>query len=234
MGKVKGAKTMRVLLVEDDRKAGSFIRKGLQEAGFSVEHANDGQDGLILALHQDFDTIILDISLPSLDGLSILQSLRNAGKKTPVIILSAKASVEDKVAGLRKGGDDYLTKPFSFNELLWRVQALMRRAGMQEPVTTLRLHDLEMDLPHRRVVRKGVVIELQPREFALLEHLLRNAGRVVSKTMIMEHVWNYNFDPETNVVESRMSRLRDKVDAPFDVPLIHTIRGVGYVLKAPA
>jgi two-component system OmpR family response regulator len=223
---------MRVLIV--DRKTASFIRKGLLESGFSVEHTADGHEGLTLALHNDYDTVILDLMLPSMSGLNVLQGMRNAGKQTPVLILSAKASVEDKVAGLRKGGDDYLTKPFSFNELLWRVQALIRRAGIQVPTTALKVHDLELDVLTRNVMRQGVSIELQPREFALLEHLMRNAGRVVSRTMIMEHVWNYNFDPETNVVESRMSRLRDKVDVPFSCPLIHTIRGVGYVIKAPA
>ena len=225
---------MRILLIEDDRKTASFIVKGLREAGFAVDHCGDGEDGRIQALHGDYDALVLDIMLPSIDGLTVLRSLRAAGNRTPVLILSAKDTVDDKVKGLRQGGDDYLTKPFAFSELLWRIQALVRRSGMHPLETRLRVHDLELDALSRRVRRQGRDLELQPREFALLEYLMRNAGRVVSRTMIIEHVWNYNFDPETNVVESRMSRLRAKVDAGFDRPLLHTIRGVGYVLKPPS
>lgn len=224
---------MRILLMEDDRKTASFIQKGLQQAGFAVEHAADGEDGRLLALHNEYDAIVLDLMLPSLDGLSVLHALRTAGRTTPVLILSARAAVDDKVRGLRAGGDDYLAKPFAFSELLWRIQALLRRAGMQAPATRLRVHDLDLDVLTRKVARGSRDLDLQPREFALLEYLMRNAGHVVSRTMIIEHVWNYHFDPETNVVESRMSRLRAKVDAEGEPPLIHTVRGVGYVLRAP-
>lgn len=224
---------MRILLIEDNGRTAALIAKGLKEAGFSVQHAADGEEGRLRALHEDFDIIILDLMLPSLDGFSILRALRAQGKHTPVLILSARSGLDDRVRGLRDGGDDYLTKPFAFTELLWRVQALLRRSSQQAPVSLLRVHDLELNILSHRVTRDGRTIDLQPREFALLEHLMRNAGRVVTRTMIIEHVWNYNFDPETNVVESRMSRLRSKVDADFSPPLIHTIRGVGYVLRAP-
>ncbi|MBN1669457.1 MAG: response regulator transcription factor [Kiritimatiellae bacterium] len=222
---------MRILLIEDDRKTASFIVRGLKEEGFAVAHAQDGEEGRLQALHEKFDAVVLDLMLPGLDGLSVLRSLREAGSSTPVLILSAKDSVDDRVRGLRAGGDDYLTKPFAFSELLWRVHALIRRAGVQPPLTRLSVADMEVDLLARTVRRAGRKVELQPGEFALLEYLARNAGRVVSRTMIMEHVWDYNFDPETNVVESRMSRLRAKIDAPFARALIHTIRGVGYVLR---
>lgn len=225
---------MKILLVEDDRKTAAFVAKGLKEAGFAVDHFTDGEDGRLQALHNDYDVLVLDLMLPSIDGLSILRSLRSTGRRTPVLILSAKDSVEDKVRGLREGGDDYLAKPFAFSELLWRIQALVRRSGMQPPATRLTVHDLELDTLTRRVVRQGKEIELQPREYALLEYLMRNAGRVVSKTMIIEHVWHYNFDPGTNVIESRVSRLRSKIDGGVAPPLIRTIRGVGYVLKPPA
>ncbi len=222
---------MRVLLVEDDRKIASFIVKGLKEAGYAVDHAVDGEHGLFLAINEPYDAAIVDIMLPGLDGLSVIERVRHSKVNLPVIILSAKRSVEDRVKGLRSGSDDYLTKPFAFSELLARLQALLRRAsGTAEP-TVLSLGDLSMNLLTREVTRGGENIELQPREFALLEYLLRNAGRVVSKTMIMEHVWDYNFDPQTNVVEARICRLRDKVDKNFGTKLIHTMRGVGYVLK---
>lgn len=222
---------MRVLLVEDDLKIASFILKGLKESGFAVDHAVDGNEGLYMALTEPYDTAIIDIMLPQLDGLSLIQDIRRQQINTPVIILSAKRSVDERVKGLQAGSDDYLTKPFAFSELLARVQALIRRAsGVSEP-TTLGVGDLLMNLLTRQVIRGGRKIDLQPREFALLEYLLRNAGRVVSKTMIMEHVWEYNFDPHTNVVEARICRLRDKIDKGFGTKLIHTIRGVGYVLK---
>jgi len=222
---------MRILLVEDDFKIASFIIKGLKAEGFAVDHASDGEDGLHLVLTEPYDTAVIDIMLPKLDGLLLIEKMRRENIKTPVIILSAKSAIEDRVKGLHAGGDDYLPKPFAFSELLARIQALIRRSsGASEPVS-LSVNDISMNLVTREVVREGRKIELQPLEFSLLEYLMRNAGRVVSKTMIMEHVWNYNFDPQTNVVESRIYRLRDKIDKDFSVKMIHTVRGVGYVLK---
>jgi two-component system OmpR family response regulator len=223
---------MRILLVEDDPKIASFIEKGLKAAGFAVDHATDGEEGLNMAMTEPYDTAIIDIMLPKLDGLSLIEKIRKERINTPVIILSARASIDDRVKGLQRGSDDYLTKPFSFSELLARIQALIRRAsGASEP-TRLKVGDISMNLLTREVIRSGKRIELQPLEFSLLEYLMRNADRVVSKTMIMEHVWDYNFDPQTNVVEARISRLRDKIDREFPTKLIHTVRGVGYVLKA--
>jgi two-component system OmpR family response regulator len=223
--------SMRILLVEDDLKIASFIVKGLRAMGYAVDHAIDGEEGLHLALTEPYDTAIIDIMLPKLDGLSLIGRIRKEKVNIPVIILSAKDSVDDRVKGLQTGGDDYLTKPFAFSELLARVQALIRRAsGLVEP-TRLIIGDLSMNLITREVERGGRKIELKPIEFSLLEYLIRSAGRVVSKTMIMEHVWDYNFDPQTNVVEARICRLRDKIDRDFDKKLIHTVRGVGYVLK---
>ncbi len=224
-------KPMRILLVEDDIKIASFILKGLKAAGFAVDHAVDGEQGLHLALTEPYDGAVVDLMLPKLDGLSLIEQLRREQVRTPVIILSAKVSIDDRVKGLYAGGDDYLTKPFAFAELLARIQALIRRAGGVAEPNRLTTGDLSIDLQTRKVFRKGVSIDLQPREFALLEYLMRNQGNVVSKTMIMEHVWDYNFDPQTNVVEARVCRLRDKIDKPFEEKLIHTIRGVGYVLK---
>ena len=222
---------MRILLIEDDKKMVAFVGKGLKQAGFTVETASDGQEGLYAATSASFDVIITDLMMPRMDGLTMIAELRKRKILTPTIILSAKSSVDDRIRGLQTGGDDYLPKPFSFSELLARIQALLRRASAAAESTRLDVGDLHMDLLSREVRRKGEAIELQPLEFALLEYLMRNAGRVVSKTMILEHVWDYNFDPQTNVVEARMSRLRDKIDRPFDRPLIHTLRGVGYVLK---
>jgi two-component system OmpR family response regulator len=222
---------MRILLVEDDLKIASFIIRGLKEAGFVVDHAPDGEEGLHTVLTEPYDAAIIDVMLPKLDGLSLIEDMRRQKINTPVIILSAKRSIDDRVKGLQTGSDDYLTKPFSFSELLARVQALIRRAsGASEP-TSLTVAELSMNLVTRDVIRGGKKIDLQPREFSLLEYLMRNAGRVVSKTMIMEHVWDYNFDPHTNVVEARICRLRDKIDKGFEVKLIQTIRGAGYVLK---
>jgi heavy metal response regulator len=223
---------MRILIVEDDRKIASFIVKGLKEAGFAVDLAPDGEDGLHLALTEPYDTCIIDIMLPKLDGLSLIEQMRNKSINTPVLILSAKHSVDDRVRGLQAGGDDYLVKPFAFSELLARVQALIRRVSTSTSPTTLVVGDLHMNLLTREVFRGGQRIELQPREFALLEYLMHNAGRAVSKTMTMEHVWDYNFDPQTNVVDVLVCRLRNKIDKGFDTKMIHTIRGVGYVLKA--
>ncbi len=222
---------MRILVVEDDIKIASFIVKGLRAAGYAVDHTLDGEDGLHMALTEPYDTAIIDIMLPKLDGLSLIERMRQEKIRTPVIILSAKASIDDRVKGLQTGGDDYLTKPFAFSELLARVQALIRRgSGLSEP-TRLTVGNLSMNLLTREVKRGDRKIELQPIEFSLLEYLMRSAGRIVSRTMIMEHVWNYNFDPQTNVVEARICRLRDKIDRDFDKKLIHTVRGVGYVLK---
>jgi two-component system OmpR family response regulator len=223
---------MRLLLVEDDPKIASFILKGLKAEGYAVDHAPDGQEGLHMAVTEPYDAAIIDVMLPKLDGLSVIERMRKDKVNTPVIILSAKGSVDDRVKGLQAGGDDYLPKPFAFSELLARVQALIRRgSGLSEP-TRLTVGDLTMNLLTREVTRGGRKIDLQRLEFSLLEYLMRNAGRVVSKTMIMEHVWDYNFDPQTNVVESRICRLRDKIDRGFDKKLIQTMRGVGYALKA--
>ena len=222
---------MRILLVEDDVKIASFIVKGLKAAGYAVDHAPDGEQGLHRVLTEPYDTAIIDIMLPKLDGLSLIGKMRKEKIATPVIILSAKGSIDDRVKGLQTGSDDYLTKPFAFSELLARIQALIRRAsGLSEP-TRLTVGDLTMNLLTREVRREERKIQLQPIEFSLLEYLMRSAGRVVSKVMIMEHVWDYNFDPQTNVVDVRISRLREKIDKEFDEKLIHTVRGVGYVLK---
>jgi DNA-binding response OmpR family regulator len=222
---------MRILLVEDDRTLAKFILKGLREENYAADHADNGQDGLHLALTESYDAAIVDIMLPGMDGLSLIQKMRRQQRQTPVIILSAKRSVDDRIRGLQTGSDDYLTKPFAISELLARLQALIRRSsGTVEP-TRLSVGSLDIDLLSREVTREGLAIELQPKEYALLVYLMRNAGRVVTKTMIIENVWNYNFDPETNVVEARISKLRDKIDKPFASPLIHTIRGAGYVVK---
>jgi two-component system OmpR family response regulator len=222
---------MRLLLIEDDLKIVSFVGKGLREAGFVVVHAADGPGGLQMALASTYDAAVIDIMLPGMDGLAIIEELRRRRIRLPVIILSAKRSVDERVQGLQAGGDDYLTKPFAFTELLARIHALIRRANNAPEPTGITVGDLHLDLLSRVVTRAGRKIDLQPREFCVLEYLARNAGRVVSKTMIMEHVWDYNFDPQTNVVESRICRLRDKIDKGFDTTLIHTVRGMGYVLK---
>ena len=223
---------MRLRLVEDDAKTASFVLKGLRESGYAVDHVSDGATGLHMALSEPYDAAIIDVMLPKLDGLTLIAELRRKNHKLPVIILSARGSTGDRVKGLETGSDDYLTKPFAFSELSARVQALLRRAsGISEP-TSLTVGELTINLLTRQAVRADNKVDLQPREFALLEYLMRNAGRVVSKTMIMEHVWDYNFDPHTNVVEACMCRLRDKVDKGFGAAkLIHTIRGVGYVIR---
>jgi two-component system OmpR family response regulator len=222
---------MRVLLVEDDSTIAEFVEKGLRESGFAVERAGDGRTGLQKALADIYDAAIVDVMLPQMDGLALIDTLRAKGVRMPVLILSAKRSVDDRVRGLQAGGDDYLTKPFAFAELLARVQALIRRAtGTAEP-TRLSAGDLTLDLLTRRIQRGSQSIELRPREFALLEYLMRNAGRVVSKTSILSHVWGYNFDPSTNVVDVLVSRLRDRIDKPFPTKLLNTVRGVGYVLR---
>jgi two-component system, OmpR family, response regulator len=230
---VKGRydRAVRVLLVEDDPTIAEFVERGLREAGFAVERAADGRTGFEKALAEPYDAAILDVMLPQMDGLTMIDALRGRGIRMPVLILSAKRSVDDRVRGLQAGGDDYLTKPFDFAELLARVQALIRRAtGASEP-TRLSAGDLSLDLLTRKVQRGGQPIDLRPREFALLEYLMRNAGRVVSKTSILSHVWGYNFDPNTNVVDVLVSRLRDRIDKPFSDKLLQTVRGVGYVLR---
>jgi len=223
---------VRALLVEDDETISEFVARGLREAGFAVDRAADGEAGLDAALHQSYDVAVVDVMLPKRDGLAVIDELRRRGITTPVLILSARRSVDDRVRGLQAGGDDYLTKPFAFAELLARVQALVRRATRTPEPTTLTFGDLVLDLLSRRVTRGGASIDLRPREFALLEYLMRNAGKVVSKTMILSHVWEYSFDPQTNIVDVLVSRLREKVDRPFEKKLLHTVRGVGYVLRA--
>ena len=223
---------MRILVVEDDRKIASFVIKGLKQSGFAADHAADGEAGLALAVSTPYDAAVVDIMLPKLDGLNLVHELRNRKINLPVLILSARASVDDRIKGLQSGGDDYLVKPFAFSELLARVQALIRRATRETEPSTLLVGDLTMNLITRKVKRGQQEMELQAREFSLLEYLMRNAGRVVSKTLILEHVWDYSFDPQTNVVDVVVCRLRNKIDRDFDKKLIHTLRGVGYVLKA--
>ena len=224
---------MRLLVVEDDKDVAGFVIKGLKEAGHVVEHADNGRDGLFIAASQEFDAIILDRMLPGgVDGLRVLETLRGQKNDTPVLFLSAMAGVDDRVRGLKAGGDDYLTKPFSFSELLARVEALARRSRSTGPETKLTVGDLEMDLLSRSVRRRGQKIDLQPREFRLLEYLMRHAGQVVTRTMLLEGVWDYHFDPQTNVIDVHVSRLRQKIDKPFETPLLHTVRSAGYMLRA--
>ena len=222
---------MRVLVAEDDTVIADFVAQGLREAGFVVEVAATGPEGLRKAIGGGYDAAVIDVMLPGMDGLALIEALRTKKVQTPVLILSARHSVDDRVKGLQAGGDDYLTKPFAFAELLARVQALLRRSGGTPEPTRLTLGDLSLDLLSRRVERAGQVLDLRPREFALLEYLLRHPGRVLSKTMILSHVWGYSFDPGTNVVDVLVSRLRDKVDEGFASKMIHTMRGAGYVLK---
>ncbi len=222
---------MKLLLVEDDEKIARFVETGLKSSGFAVDIADTGRKGFDMAVDAPYDTLIIDIMLPELDGFSLIRKLREHKNNTPIIVLSARGRVDDRIKGLEAGADDYLTKPFSFSELLARVQALIRRAGNVTDPTCLSHGDLSVDLVKRQVKRGDEIIELQPLEFSLLEYLLRNKERVVSKTMIMEHVWNYNFDPMTNVVEARICRLRDKIDKDQPTKLIHTVRGAGYVVK---
>ncbi len=224
---------MRILVVEDDKDVAGFIVRGLKEAGHVVEHTGSGRDGLFLATSEAFDAIVLDRMLPGgIDGLNILELLRGQKNPVPVLILSALADVDERVRGLRAGGDDYLTKPFAFSELLARIEALFRRGKAEGPVTKLMVEDLELDLLSRQVKRAGQKIDLQPREFRLLEYLMRHAGQVVTRTMLLEGVWDYHFDPQTNVIDVHVSRLRQKVDKPFPSPLIHTVRNAGYMLRA--
>jgi two-component system OmpR family response regulator len=226
---------MRVLVVEDDRNVAAFLVKGLRESGYTVDHAADGKEGLFLATSERYGALVVDRMLPSLDGLSIVRALRAAGDHTPALILSALGEVDDRVLGLRAGGDDYLTKPFAFSELLARLEALQRRSQpADQPTTELRVADLEMDLLTRSVKRADRPIDLQPREFRLLEYLMRHSGQVVTRTMLLEGVWDYHFDPQTNVIDVHISRLRAKIDRGFDKPLLHTVRGAGYKLHETA
>ncbi len=225
---------MRVFVVEDDPKIGGFVARGLREAGFAVDHVERAEDAVPRLESGNYDAAVVDVMLPGMDGLAMIEKLRGEGVSTPMLVLSAKRSVEDRVQGFTSGGDDYLTKPFSFSELLVRVRSLIRRSTQSAAPTSLAVGDLDIDLLARTVRRGESEIDLQPREFSLLEYLVRNADRVLSKTMIMEHVWDYDFDPQTNVVDVLVSRLRSKIDKEFDEKLIHTVRGVGYVLKTPA
>lgn len=223
---------MHILVIEDDREAANWLLKGLREAGHVAHLASTGPEGLQMARDEDYDVLIVDRMLPGMDGLSIVRTLREEGDQTPALFLSALGEVEDKVEGLKAGGDDYLAKPYSFSELLARVEVLGRRKTAEPVQTRLKVGDMEMDLLKRRVTRAGREILLQPREFKLLEYLMRNAGNVVTRTMLLENVWNYHFDPQTNVIDVHISRLRSKIDKDFDKPLLKTVRGSGYVLSA--
>ncbi len=223
---------MRILLIEDDQKIANFIARGLRETGHTVDHAADGLDGLDLALNENYDAGIFDIMLPKMNGLQIIVKMRESEINMPIIILSARHSVDDRIKGLQTGADDYLVKPFSFSELLTRVQALIRRSTGAPDPTNFEIGDLRLDLLSREVVRAGQRIELQPREFSLLRFMMQNAGKAISKTVILEQIWGYHFDPQTNAVDVLVCRLRAKIDKNFDPKLLHTLRGVGYVLKA--
>ena len=223
---------MRILVIEDDLELAAYLVKGLKESHYTVDHAAEGKEGLFLAASENYDVMIIDRMLPHVDGLTIIKTLRAAGNQTPVLILSALAQVDDRVRGLREGGDDYLTKPFAFTELLARLEALLRRARpVTEKETYFQVADLEIDLLARVVKRGGKVIDLQPREFRLLEYLMRHAGQVVTRTMLLENVWDYHFDPQTNVIDVHISRLRSKIDKGFNPPLLHTVRGAGYIIR---
>lgn len=223
---------MHVLVVEDDERVASHVVKGLKGEGWLVDHVADGRQALFQVAAETYDVIVLDRMLPNVDGLKILQTMRASGDNTPVLVLSALGDVDNRVKGLRAGGDDYLAKPFAFSELLARVEALSRRKGVVQETTELQLADLEMNLLSRTVTRQGRPIDLTAREFMLLEHLLRNAGRVVSRSMLLEAVWDYNFDPQTNIIDQHVSRLRQKIDRDFDPPLLQTVRGMGYTIRA--
>jgi two-component system OmpR family response regulator len=224
---------MKLLIVEDDREAAAYLKRALSEAGHTVDYAAEGRDGLMLAAGETYDVIVLDRMLPQIDGLAILRTIRASGVKTPVLLLTALGGIDDRVEGLEAGGDDYLVKPFAFAELLARVNALARRPPPQEVRTELSVADLRLDLLKRSVTRGGQRVDLQPREFQLLEYLMRHAGRVVTRTMLLESVWDFHFDPKTNIVETHMSRLRGKVDRGHACELIHTVRGAGYILREP-
>jgi two-component system, OmpR family, response regulator len=223
--------TGRILVVEDDAETADYITKGLRESGFTVEHVEDGRDGLYLASSSSFDAVVMDRMLPGMDGLSVIKALRAGGVETPILILSALSQLDERVCGLRAGGDDYLTKPFGFSELHARLENLVRRRSGKSVETTLRCGDLAMDLLARKVTRAGRALDLLPREFKLLEYFLRNVDRVVTRTMLLEQVWDYRFDPHTSIIDTHISRLRKKLDDGFETPLLHTLRGVGYRLS---
>src|SRR5437588_4734679 len=224
---------MKVLLVEDNERVANFVKKGLAEAGHTIDHADNGRDGMFLAASEPYDVIVMDRLLPGgIDGLGIIVALRKSGCKVPIPILSALSEVDERIRGLQSGGDDYLVKPFAFGELLARLDALVRRANGGNSVTTLSVGELTMDLLSRKVTRSGKTVTLQPREFKLLEYLMRHADQVVTRTMLLEGVWDYHFDPQTNVVDVHVSKLRQKIDRNFDHPLLHTVRGAGYCLRA--
>ena len=222
---------MRVLVIEDDREAAQFLSKSLKESGHAADIASDGEMGLELAQAALHDVLIVDRMLPKLDGLTVIKTLRSEGVRTPVLVLSALGDVDDRVKGLRAGGDDYLTKPYAYSELLARIEALARRAVPEEQETRYTVGDLVLDRLSHRVTRSGEQIPLQPREYRLLEYLMKNAGQVVTRTMLLEHVWDYHFDPQTNVIDVHVSRLRAKIDKTFDKPLLHTVRGAGYMIR---
>jgi len=224
---------MRILMIEDDKEAAAFLEKGLSECGFVVDHAATGPDGLHLATTEPYAAMIVDRMLPGMDGLHIVELLRKEGNSTPVLILSAMDGVDDRVKGLRAGGDDYLTKPYAFSELHARLEALLRRGQSAPAATKVRVGDLELDMLARTVARAGQTIDLLPREFQILEFLMRHSGQVVTRTMLLEQVWNYHFDPKTGVIDVQISRLRQKLDKDFDQPMLHTVRGAGYCLRAP-
>ena len=224
---------MKLLVVEDDKEAGAYLKKALLEAGHTVDRADDGREGLFLAASEPYDVIILDRMLPRMDGLAVLRTLRASGVKTPVLLLTALGGIDDRVDGLEAGGDDYLVKPFAIAELLARINALARRPPPQDIQTKLQVADLSLDMLTRTVTRAGVQIDLQPREFQLLAYLMRHAGKVVTRTMLLESVWDFHFDPKTNIVDTHVSRLRAKVDRGYPLELIHTIRGAGYCLREP-
>ncbi len=222
---------MKIMIIEDDASISDFLAKGLKEAGYSVVSADTGEEGLSILAEGEFDAAVIDIMLPGMDGLTVIEQLRGSGHQLPILVLSAKRSVDDRIAGLQKGGDDYLVKPFSFSELLARLQALLRRTSRTADTTLVESHGISLDIVSRQVSRDGEPIDLNPKEFSLLEYFIRNQGMVLSKIMIMEHIWGYDFDPQTNVVDVLVSRLRSKIDKGADRKLIHTIRGVGYVFK---
>jgi two-component system OmpR family response regulator len=223
---------MRILIIEDDLETASYIKRGVEEAGHVADHAADGREGLLLATTEQYDVLIIDRMLPEIDGLTIVKTIRASDNNTPVLILSALGEVDDRVRGLKAGADDYLVKPFAFSELMARLEALLRRKEVDAPETQLQVDDLQIDLLSREVTRDRRMLDLQPREFRLLEYLMRHHGQVVTRTMLLEKVWDYHFDPQTNIIDVHISRLRAKIDKGFDKPLLHTVRGSGYVLRA--
>jgi two-component system OmpR family response regulator len=222
---------MRILIIEDDPDTASYIKRGVEEAGHVADHAGDGKDGMLLATTEQYDVLIVDRMLPQMDGLTLVKTIRASANTTPVLVLSALGEVDDRVQGLKAGADDYLIKPFAFSELMARLEALLRRKEVEAPATRLQVADLELDLLSREVTRGGQPVDLQPRESRLLEYLMRHHGQVVTRTMLLEKVWDYNFDPQTNIIDVHISRLRGKIDKGFETPLLHTVRGSGYVLK---